>query len=260
LKEAEKLVRRFQYYLLMTGVLSPMEIDRMKGTELVAELLMSFHNGGPINRKASLDRSIGNVSINRNTLARLVREFVRTIGLVKRMFPDLGQTRLTNVVEFYSLFLLVWEMDREHLVLSDKRRNAAAFEMLRKLSTGVDELRQQLRRAMPAKPAQRLYSDYLLTVQSQTDSAPQRERRRDLLRSLLGSLFDRKDEQRLFTAEQRRIIWNSDEQRNCRICGKPLLWRDVSIDHIIAHTKGGRTTLSNARLAHKLCNIRQGAG
>jgi 5-methylcytosine-specific restriction endonuclease McrA len=150
-------------------------------------------------------------------------------------------------------------MDNERFVLNDKGRNAAAFELLRKLSTGVDELRQQLRHAVPAKSTQRLYSDYLLTVQSQTDSGPQRERRRELLRSLLWSVFDRKDEQRLFTSEQRRIIWNSDEKRNCRICGEPLTWNDVSIDHIIAYTKGGKTTLKNAQLSHKICNSRKGA-
>jgi 5-methylcytosine-specific restriction endonuclease McrA len=150
-------------------------------------------------------------------------------------------------------------MDSAGLILNDKNRNAAAFEILRKLSTSVDELRQQLRRAVPAKAAQRLYSDYLLTVQSQTDSGPQRERRRDLLRSLLWSLFEHKDEQRLFTPEQRRTIWNSDEKRECKICGKPLTWGDVSVDHIIAHTKGGKTTLKNAQLSHRACNSRKGA-
>lgn len=259
LKEADALVRRYQYYFTQSGILSPMQVDRMKGTELIAELLMSINNGGPINRKIALDRAIGNESVNGNTLARLTREFVRTMGLLKKMFPELHVTRFRNMVEFYTLFLFVWEMDHERLVLNDKGRNAAAFELLRKLSTGVDELRQQLRHAVPAKAVQRLYSDYLLTVQGQTDSGSQRERRRDLLRSLLWSVFDRKDEQRLFSSEQRRIIWNSDEKRNCRICGEPLTWNDVSIDHIIAYTKGGKTTLKNAQLSHRACNSRKGA-
>jgi 5-methylcytosine-specific restriction endonuclease McrA len=259
LKQADTLVRRHQRYFIESGILSPMQLERMKGTELIAELLMSIGQGGPINRKVALDRLIGNESVNGHTLARLTRVFVRVLGLVKKMFPELAATRFTNIVEFYTLFLFIWEMDDGRLILNDKRRNAAAFELLRKLSTGVDELRQQLRRAVPAKAGQRLYSDYLLTVQSQTDSGPQRERRRDLLRSLLRSVFDRKDEQRLFTPEQRRIIWNSDEKRDCKICGKPLTWGDVSVDHIIAHTKGGKTTMDNAQLSHRTCNSRKGA-
>lgn len=260
LSQANALVRRYHRYFVDSGVLSPMQIDRMKGTELIAELLMSINQGGPINRKVALDRSIGNESVNGHTLARLTREFVRVVGLLKKMFPELNVTRFANIVEFYTLFLCVWEMDSERLILNDKRRNAAAFELLRKLSTGVDELRQQLRYAVPAKAGQRLYSDYLLTVQSQTDSGAQRERRRDILRSLLRSLFDRKDDQRLFTSEQRRIIWNSDEKRDCKICNKPLTWGDVSIDHIIAYTKGGKTTLKNAQLSHRMCNSKKGAG
>jgi 5-methylcytosine-specific restriction endonuclease McrA len=259
LKEADRLMHRFQYYMLDAGVLSAMQLDRMKGTELTAELLMSIHNGGPINRKTALDRSIGNENINGNTLSRLSREFVRTMNLLKKMFPALSETRFTNIVEFYTLFLFVWEMDRERLVLTDKPKNAAAFELLRKLSTGVDDLRQQLRRAVPARATQRLYSDYLLTVQGQTDSGSQRERRQDLLKSVLWSLFDTKDDQRLFTVEQRRIIWNSDEKRVCNLCGDPLTWNDVTIDHIIAYTKGGKTTLKNAQLAHRHCNSRKGS-
>lgn len=247
------------YYFIDSGILSPMQIDRMKGTELVAEPLMSINQGGPINRKVALDRAIGNESVNGHPLARLTREFVRVLGLVKKMFPELSSTRFTNIVEFYTLFLFIWEMNRDGLVLNDKNRNSAAFALLRKLPTGVDELRQQLRRAVPAKASQRIYSDYLLTVQSQTDSDPQRERRRDLLHSLLWSVFDRKDEQRLFTSEQRRIIWNSDEKRECNICRGLMTWGDVSIDHVIAHTRGGKTTLKNAQLAHRACNSRKGA-
>jgi len=142
------------------------------------------------------------------------------------MFPDLKQTRLHNSAEFYTLFLLVWEMDKEQFVLTEKQRNRMAFELLRKLSTGVDELRDSLRKAIPAKPAQRLYSDYLLTVQGDTDSSANRERRREILRGLLFSLFERKDDKRTFSPEQRRIIWNRDEKRLCAKCGKPLTWDD----------------------------------
>jgi hypothetical protein len=102
LKEADSLVRRYQSYFTESSILSQMQIDRMKGTELIAELLMSINHGGPINRKIALDRSIGNESVNGNTLARLTREFVRTLGLLKKMFPDLYVTRFTNIVEFYN--------------------------------------------------------------------------------------------------------------------------------------------------------------
>lgn len=259
LKEAERLVTRNHHFILGQRLLTPAQIDRMKGTELFAELLMSLLQGGPINKKTSLDRAIGNEGINGNTLNRLSREFTRNLGHLRRMFPDLKQTRFRNTAEFYSLFLLVWDMDRNKLVLNDVKRNRIAFELLRKLSTGVDQLREQLRKAIPGKPAQRLYQEYLLTVQGDTDSSANRERRASILRNLLYSLYERKDSKRIFTSEQRRIIWNSDEKRVCAACKKPLTWEDCTIDHIIAHSKGGRTSVVNAQLMHRSCNARKGA-
>jgi hypothetical protein len=55
--------------------------------------------------------------------------------------------------------------------------------MLQKLSTGVDELREHFTpESHPPKSHQRLYADYLLTVQGDTDSSANRERRREILR------------------------------------------------------------------------------
>jgi uncharacterized protein with ParB-like and HNH nuclease domain len=143
LKEAERLVTKFHSYMRSERILSPAQIDRMKGTELFAELLMSIHNAGPLNKKTALDRAIGNDSVNGNTLHKLSREFIRTMNLLKKMFPGLRETRFHNTAEFYSLFLLVWEMDHNGFVLTDRKRNQIAGAILRKLSTGVDKLRDQ---------------------------------------------------------------------------------------------------------------------
>ncbi len=258
LKEAERLVTKHQKYLRQHRILSPAQIDRMKGTELFAELLMSIHHGGPINKKTSLDRAIGNDSVNGNTLHRLSREFTTTLGLMRVMFPELGQTRFRNSAEFYSLFLLVWEMNSAKFILRDRRRNRLALALLRKLSLGVDQLREQLRRARPGKP-QKIHQDYLLTVQGDTDSAANRDRRRAILKGLLWSIYERKHEKRGFSTEQRRILWNSDEKRTCPKCHKPLTWQDVTVDHIRAWSKGGRTSLKNAQLMHRHCNSSKGA-
>jgi len=259
LREAEWLVTKFRGYLLRERILSEGQLERMKGTELFSELLMSLSQGSIINKKTALDRAIGNETINANTLGRLSREVVATINTIKKMFPELGATRFHNSAEFYSLFLLVWEMRDKGFILNDRKRNQIAQRMLRRLSTGVDDLRERLRRAKPARNKERLYADYLLTVQGDTDSAANRTRRREVLYGLLAPLFDFKDDQRAFTVEQRRILWNSDEKRLCPACQKPLTWSTVSVDHILAHTRGGKSDLANARLMHTRCNSRKGA-
>ena len=264
LKEAERLVAKNQRYFLGERVLSRTQLDRMKGTELVSELLMSIHRGEPINKKTALDKAISNESVNGNTLARVSREFSATLTTLKRLFPELRRTRFRNTADFYSLFMLFWELRDKRFVLTDPRRNAIAVRLLRRLSDGVDELRVHLRRATPAKQSQQFFARYLLTVQGDTDSAANRQRRAEILRGLLASLFEYKDEKRSFSPEQRRLLWNSEERRTCtaRDCRTPkrlLTWNDFTVDHVKAWVKGGRTSLENAQLLCRSCNSRKGA-
>lgn len=257
LKEAEKLVRRHQSYLLHNRILSQPQLGRMKGTELFSELLMSIHQGGLINKKTALDRAIGNDSINGNTLRRISKEFTATMNLIKKMYPAIKQTRFRNTAEFYSLFMLVWQMHHDKMVLKEPKRNKMAFEMLRRLSTGVDQLREQYRRAKAAKPRPP-YSDYLLTVQGDTDSSATRQRRAKVLRGLLLPIYEHKDSKRGFSPEQRRIIWNTDNKKKCSKCRRNLTWDDFTVDHIKAYVRGGKTSLDNAQLMCRSCNSRKG--
>jgi hypothetical protein len=259
LAEAQHLVEKHKWYFLDYGILSQAQLDRMKGTELVSEILMSLHKGGIINKKTSLDRAIGNESINGNTLGKLSREFTSTLNCIKKMLPNIHQTRFANTVDFYTLFLLVWEYNGKGYILKNRQRNAIAERLLKKLSTGVDELRQAGREGRPMRNVNKLCQDYLPTVLGDTDSAATRERRATIIGGLLEPLFDFKHDKRAFSSEQRRILWNRDERPLCRICHKPISWEDVTIDHVKAWARGGATTLSNAQIAHRSCNSRKGA-
>lgn len=257
LQEAERLVHKYEKYFRGQRVLSSSQLARMKGTELVCELLMSIQQAGLINKKTALDRAMGNESINGNTLSRVVREFKETLSRVRRMFPDLKSTRFRNTAEFYSLFMLIWRMHSDGLALTDKKASRVAFELLKRLSTGVDELRDRYRLAKAAKPSPP-YSAYLLTVQGDTDSAATRQRREHVLRALIYPLYAHKDGRRGFTSEQRRIIWNSDATQKCRKCKRKLVWEDFTVDHVISHVRGGKTRLDNAQLMCRPCNSRKG--
>ncbi|MBI2837821.1 MAG: DUF262 domain-containing protein [Acidobacteria bacterium] len=259
LRSADVLTRRFRAYFRKQQIVTKTQIIRMKDVELVSEILASISAGGPIHKKAAIDRAVGNQSVNAHTLRRAMTEFRSVAHSLRRMFPELHTTRFRNRAEFYSLFMLLWELDQQHLVLTDGRRNQAASRLLARLSSGVDEVREMQKRAKGAKPEHRLYADYLLSVQQSTDNLAQRKRRAEILRGVLGGLFERKDDRRLFSPEQRRLLWNSDEKKCCRYCGATLDWTNFQVDHIRAHSRGGKTELKNAALTCVRCNTSKGA-
>lgn len=154
---------------------------------------------------------------------------------------------------------MIWTLDKNRAVLGDRYRNRQAEKLLIWLSKGVDEVREGLRKARGPKSSQRVFRDYLLTVQADTDSQASRERRAEILRELLGGLFERKDDRRGFTLEQRRLIWHSDEKKRCISCRDPLSWENFTIDHVDPWSRGGKTTIRNAALMCRTCNSRKGA-
>ena len=258
LKAAEKLTNRYRDFLLHSKILSEVQLSRMKGTELFSELLMSIHHKGIINKKVALDLAIGNEKITSTQIIRISDEFVSTLNTLKNIIPELRTLRLHNSAEFYTLFMLVWEMREQKMILTDVKSRKLALGFLTQLSNGVDELQIKLRKAKPADPGDQLFADYLLTVQGNTDSAPIRQRRAELLRGLVFPLFEKKDEQRLFSSEQRRLLWHSADARSCAKCSRGLRWDEITVDHVFAHSKGGKTSLDNAQILCHSCNSSKG--
>lgn len=259
LKQAGKLAEKKRDYFTENRILSAGQISRMKHVELVCELMASIHAGGLINKKTALDKVIGGQAVDARSLKNCTQECARVLNIVKRMFPELRTTRFSNSVDFYSLFMLMWEMDKAGCILTSAARNRQAQSLLIGLSAGIDAVRQQVRKAEGAKPDQRLFADYLLTVQGDTDSLATRKRRADLLRDVLGGLFEKKDERRNFTLEQRRLIWHSEKSKRCQVCGEPLTWNNFTIDHRKPFSLGGRTAPTNAQLMCRRHNSMKGA-
>jgi len=162
------------------------------------------------------------------------------------------------VSDFYSLSVLIQKFEREKLILTNKKHNKLAWELLVALSTGVDKVRIKIKDAEGIKPGEEQFRDYHSTVQSGTDEINQRRRRELILRGLLVTLFKKKDEDRLFTPEQRRIMWNTSGERKCAKCHKKLTWEDFTVDHINPHSKGGRSKLKNAALMCRKDNSKKG--
>ena len=261
MRQAHKLANKFRRYFETARIVSPAQVIRMKDIELVSELLASLANGGLINKKAAVDRAIAGEGVNGNTLKRIVREFTATMNHVRKMFPNLSATRFRNISEFYSLFMLVFDLQQQKLTLYDRKRHRIAQALLQRFSNGVDDVRERQKKLKGASPGELLYTQYLLSVQQGTDALSQRKVRAEILHGLFAGLFERKDEQRTFSSEQRRLLWNTAAEQLCKNnhCRSKLRWGDFHIDHKRAHSRGGQTSLDNAQLLCPKCNTSKGA-
>jgi hypothetical protein len=230
----------------------------MKHVELICELMFSIHRGDVINKKAALDRVMKTGDFSARDISKSSRKTVTALNRVRHMFPRLRSTRFSKVTDFYSLVVLVARFEEEGLILTDRRRNRLAWDLLVAFSNKVDALRERQRKLETIKADQELYRHYLQTVLQATDEYNQRKAREAILRGILGSLFAKKDSQRGFTSEQRRLIWNSAGSNLCKSCGKGLSWVDFTLDHIDPHSKGGRSRLENAALMCRNCNSAKG--
>ena len=259
LRTAARVAGQYEDYFRKNRILSTGQISRMKHVELICELMVSIHQGAPINKKAALDHVMEARSLGEGDTRNARAQTVRALNRVRSMFPKLLQTRFRQLSDFYTLTVLMAELEAEGLLLSDQRRNRLAQDLLVAFSTGVDRVRELQKKAKGPSTGEEAYREYLLTVLEGTDEISQRKKREAILRGLLESLFERRDSARLFSQEQRRILWNTHALRKCSFCGKQVTWDDFVVDHIDPFSKGGRTRLENAAVAHRNCNAAGGA-
>lgn len=248
LSKAARLAGRLEKRLVQAKVITPSQVSRKKHVELACELMLSAHKQDVIHKKAALAGIMESKSVTSSQVKKAERITKTAIHRVLTMLPELRSLRFRQLADFYSLAVLFQKFEREGLALAERRSLRLARDILVEFATGVDELQNRQRKLQGMKEHEQLYGDYLLTVKEGTDTQSHRKRREQILDGLLRPLFERKDEKRAFSLEQRRILWNTSAERRCATCKKRLTWADFTIDHIHPHSKGGRTELDNAGL------------
>lgn len=114
------------------------------------------------------------------------------------------------------MVILFARYDSDWLILLDRKRNKLAWDILKSFSVGVDSVRQKQKNFQAPTVAEQMFRDYFSTVLQATDEVSQRQKRIKILDGLLGPLFEKKDINRSFSPEQRRLIWHSATEKNVR--------------------------------------------
>jgi len=261
LKAAQRAADDLEKYFLRHKIISPGQMQRMKHVEFVTELLVSIEQEMPINKKKRLDEIIKGESLKGHDLQSAVANLHRAVKIVNQILPKIEETRFSHLADFYTLVLLIHRLWSEGLTVTahDGHRNELAGELLRRFSMDVDQVSDGIAEGTPAQTTSEKAREYLLTVKEGTDSKPQRDKRERILRIVLEGVFESVDSKRAFTPTQRRILWNTSAEKRCSECHLPMTWQELTIDHVTAHVKGGRTTISNGAITHQRCNAGKGA-
>lgn len=258
LQAATALANKLEPKFDALGVFNAAQKSRMKHVEFCAEIILSLHQGDVLNKKAAVDRVMAAAAMPVAQLKKASASAFAMISLVAKMFPELATTRFKQIVDFYSLVVLVGKLHTEGAVLIDRHRNAIAWDLLKAFGVEVDAMREQQRKVQGTVEGQETYRDYLMTVSQMTDDISQRRLREKLLRGIIGSVFASRDAQRGFTPEQRRLLWSSSADKKCKECAVKLSWGNFSVDHVDPHSRGGKSELNNAALVCKSCNSAKG--
>ena len=68
-----------------------------------------------------------------------------------------------------------------------------------------------------------------------------------------------KDPKRSFGELQREILFFGSH-KICAVCDGEVPWKDAELHHVLEHSKGGVTSVSNAALVHRACHPKSAAG
>src|SRR5260370_30337072 len=169
------------------GVSRPQPPKRMKNVELICELMVAADKQDVAHKKAVLDTVMKKDSIKGRSLDKAGKAAVAGLNRLRRMFPKLSPAvRLHKQSDFYTLAVLVQRFETEGLVLTDKRRNELAWDLLVAFSIGVDQLSTSSKKLEFKKlePGEELCREYLQTVREGVDSLTNRRKREQMLRGL----------------------------------------------------------------------------
>ncbi len=258
LHAAHALAKTQETFFRRNRVFTPNQIRRQKHVEFSTELIVTaLLNGRTLNKKSELNKVIANKMVQPSTgdLKLAIKQMDRALKDAAGILPNLKATRWHRSAELYTFATLMYRLRSENYVLNDPRSTHVARALLTEFSQRVDALQESGINA-PSTGRGDLVAKYLTTIRADTDSRKTRDAREQVLGQVLGKAFESKDSTRAFNSIQRRLIWNSSAKPMCayrspktgRKCMAELTWNNFEIDHIVAHSQGGRTTLNNAQI------------
>jgi len=270
-----ELERKYQnLFLARFGVINQTDIARYSFHEFILELCTAIQFGHFTDRRRKLDDLLSNHQWSTKEIRQIKKTFTAIISWTTDIFPRnlLRSTKFRNKSDFYSLFVILVSLYQKHYVTTDRKSNRTAGTFLLTFSKRIQALEPNVKKYNSPRFSasdQRLFQ-YVVSTRQATDSAKNREFRHNFLLSVLkdGFILKRKDSNRTFDENVKGLLWTrlleTSSKPKCpnplknTKCKKLLKYDDAQVDHKYPWSKGGSTTLNNARLICSSCNSSKG--
>jgi hypothetical protein len=185
----------------------------------------------------------------------------KVLGVLGKIFPEKNQ----HLNQSYAT-TLYWLLSR---ILCTYEISETEFPKIQGNFVKMDIARlEAMTRDYSKKPEDEMYEDLSLAMSRGNNGSEGISTRHDIVgQFLFEDIFLKEklnlDTKRNFTHEEKLILYHRAKgicqlEHNGKICGRKITFEDCVIDHILPHSKGGKTEIGNGRISYNLCNIAQG--
>ena len=225
--------------------------SRFTFDHIAAQMVCLEEAGGPANaRDSDLNRLYADhASFDSNS--KLAKKVRRVLDYLKRAFPE--KTPELERYNAITLYCLASTLIQGYVHQGTEAQLAdwfVRFETDRRQQNEMDEAQRDPQ-----------LIEYLRLTSYSTDAAESIRGRLELMEKLFFLAYpeiEPLDTSRIFTPEQRLAIFRKDNghcQLRIACDGDKLSWGEWHADHIVPHSRGGKTTVANGQAACPACNL-----
>jgi len=166
------------------GLFSANDRRRMLDVEFVSELAVAYLNGIQ-NKKKKLEEYYQQYELKFDEAEKVRTVFVKVLGEIEQIIPNIQKTRWSKKSDFYSLFIFF--AARAHALPLPAEKRTSCSDLLNSFASEVDAaIREEVR---DDKKTPRHVLDYVKNVQRAASDLANRSERDRALTELLGGVF-----------------------------------------------------------------------